>query len=155
MQLTARQIDYIITSAIVDFRPRPLVLRFIGKRVFLILKQHYCLVSAALTWISFNLTTINASFLHSYFYLSILHRIPMIKKTKFRSDFIADYYYLWPIQHSWQKKRRPLTIKQPQTFGFNYLHKNILLIYIIILRKRYSKVGSIQKESEKNQYLLL
>lgn len=53
------------------------------------------------------------------------------------------------------KKRRPLTIKQPQTFGFNYLHKNILLIYIIILRKRYSKVGSIQKESEKNQYLLL
>ena len=37
----------------------------------------------------------------------------------------------------------------------NYLHKNILLIYIIILRKRYSKVGSIQKESEKNQYLLL
>lgn len=54
-----------------------------------------------------------------------------------------------------KKKRRPLTIKQPQTFGFNYLHKNILLIYIIILRKRYSKVGSIQKESEKNQYLLL
>lgn len=54
-----------------------------------------------------------------------------------------------------KKKRRPLTIKQPQTFGFNYLHKNILLIYIIILRKRYSKVDSIQKESEKNQYLLL
>lgn len=54
-----------------------------------------------------------------------------------------------------KKKRRPLTIKQPQTFGFNYLHKNILLIYIIILRKRYSKAGSIQKESEKNQYLLL
>ena len=52
-----------------------------------------------------------------------------------------------------KKKRRPLTIKQPQTFGFNYLHKNIL--YITILRKRYSKVGSIQKESEKNQYLLL
>lgn len=50
-----------------------------------------------------------------------------------------------------KKKRRPLTIKQPQTFGFNYLHKNILLIYIIILRKRYSKVGSIQKESEKTQ----
>lgn len=36
---------------------------------------------------------------------------------------------------------------------FNIL--GILLIYIIILRKRYSKVGSIQKESEKNQYLLL
>ena len=154
MQLTARQIDYIITSAIVDFRPRPLVLRFIGKRVFLILKQHYCLVSVALTWISFNLTTINASFLHSYFYLSILHRIPMIK-TKFRSDLIANYDYLWPIQHSWQKKRGPLTIKQPQTFSFNCLRKSILLIYIIILRKWCSKVCSIQKESEKNQYLLL
>lgn len=149
MQLTARQIDYIITSAIVDFRPRPLVLRFIGKRVFLILKQHYCLVSVALTWISFNLTTINASFLHSYFYLSILHRIPMIKKQNLdrillRITIISDRFNILG-----KKKRRPLTIKQPQTFGFNYLHKNILLIYIIILRKRYSKVGSIQKESEK------
>ena len=156
MQLTARQIDYIITSAIVDFRPRPLVLRFIGKRVFLILKQHYCLVSVALTWISFNLTTINASFLHSYFYLSILHRIPMIKKQNLdrillRITIISDRFNILGKK----KKRRPLTIKQPQTFGFNYLHKNILLIYIIILRKRYSKVGSIQKESEKNQYLLL
>lgn len=53
-----------------------------------------------------------------------------------------------------KKKRRPLTIKQPQTFGFNYLHKNILLIYIIILRKRYSKVGSIQKESEKKSIFI-
>lgn len=52
-----------------------------------------------------------------------------------------------------KKKRGPLTIKQPQTFGFNYLRKNTLLIYIIILRKRCSKVGPIQKESEKNQYL--
>ena len=148
MQLTARQIDYIITSAIVDFRPRPLVLRFISKRVFLILKQHYCLVSVALTWISFNLITINASFLHSYFYLSILHRITMIKKQNLdrillRITIISDRFNILG------KKRYPLTIKQPQTFGFNYLRKNILLIYIIILRKRCSKVGSNQKNQKK------
>ena len=79
----------------------------------------------------------------------------MIKKQNLDRILLRITIISDPFNILGKKNRRPLTIKQPQTFGFNYLHKNILLIYIIILRKRYSKVGSIQKESEKNQYLLL